>query len=200
LGYAARDRGDTAPALALLAEGLALVTELGDRRIIALALDGVAGLAIAWGQPERAARLFGAAAALREANGLPVDPAHRAAQGRDVAAARAAVGEDAFATGWASGVALPLPVAIAEATAIAAPAPDTVPTPPPSNQADLLGLTPREREVLRLLAKGLSDREIAATLSISERTAGNHVQHLMEKINVDSRTAAAVFAVRHDLG
>ena len=200
LGYAARDRGDTAPALALFTEGLALVTELGDRRIIALALDGVAGLAIAWGQPERAARLFGAAAALREANGLPVDPAHRAAQGRDVAAARAALGEDAFAAGWASGAALPLPVAIAEATAIAAPAPDTVPTPPPSNQADLLGLTPREREVLRLLAKGLSDREIAAALSISERTAGNHVQHLMEKINVDSRTAAAVFAVRHDLG
>jgi DNA-binding NarL/FixJ family response regulator len=37
-------------------------------------------------------------------------------------------------------------------------------------------------------------------LSISERTAGNHVQHVMQKINVDSRTAAAVFAVRHDLG
>ncbi len=76
----------------------------------------------------------------------------------------------------------------------------TVPTSPPSNQADLLGLTPRESEVLRLLAEGLSDREIAEALSISERTAGNHVQHAMQKINVDSRTAAAVFAVRHDLG
>ncbi len=200
LGYAARDRGDDARALALFAEGLALFTELGDRRIIALALDGVAGLAVAWGQPEHAARLFGAAAALREANGLPVDPASRAAHGRDVAAARALLGEDAFAAGWATGAAFPLPVAVAEATAIAALAPATVPTSPPSNQADLLGLTPRESEVLRLLAKGLSDREIAAALSISERTAGNHVQHVMQKINVDSRTAAAVFAVRHDLG
>jgi predicted ATPase/DNA-binding CsgD family transcriptional regulator len=63
-----------------------------------------------------------------------------------------------------------------------------------------LGLTPRESEVLRLLATGLSDRQIAAALSISERTAGNHVQHAMQKIGVDSRTAAAVFAVRHDLG
>ena len=46
----------------------------------------------------------------------------------------------------------------------------------------------------------MSDREIAEALSISERTAGNHVQHAMQKIGVDSRTAAAVFAVRHDLG
>ena len=66
--------------------------------------------------------------------------------------------------------------------------------------AAALSLTPRETEVLRLLAVGRSDREIAAALSISERTAGNHVQHAMQKIGVDSRTAAAVFAVRHDLG
>ena len=200
LGYAARDRGDDARAVALFAEGLAPFTEVGDRRIIALALDGVAGLAIAWGQPERAARLFGAAAALREASGLPVEPAFRAAHTRDVAAARAALGEVAFSAGLATGAALPLPVAVAEVMATASPASGAVPASPPPNQADLLNLTPRESEVLRLLAKGLSDREIAAALSISERTAGNHVQHVMEKINVDSRTAAAVFAVRHDLG
>jgi DNA-binding NarL/FixJ family response regulator len=61
------------------------------------------------------------------------------------------------------------------------------------------GLTPREGEVLRLLAHGLSDREIAAALAISERTAGNHVQHVMQKLDVDSRTAAAVFALRRGL-
>ena len=200
LGYAARDRGDAARAGALFAEGLAPFTEVGDRRIIALALDGVAGLAIAWGQPEIAARLFGAAAAQREASGLPVEPAFRAAHERDVVAARAALGEDAFAAGWATGAAAPLPAAVAEATGIAATAPETLPTPPPSHQVDLLGLTPREIEVLRLLAVGMSDREIAEALSISERTAGNHVQHAMHKIGVESRTAAAVFAVRHGLG
>jgi DNA-binding NarL/FixJ family response regulator len=62
-----------------------------------------------------------------------------------------------------------------------------------------LGLTPREIEVLGLLAAGMSDREIAEALSISERTAGNHVQHAMQKIGVESRTAAAVFAVRNNL-
>jgi DNA-binding NarL/FixJ family response regulator len=63
----------------------------------------------------------------------------------------------------------------------------------------VFGLTPRESDVVRLLAEGLSDREIAAALSISERTAGNHVQHILEKLDVDSRTAAAVFAVCHGL-
>jgi non-specific serine/threonine protein kinase len=199
-GYAARDRGDTAQALALFAEGLALFAELGDRRIIALALDGVAGLAIARREPERAVRLFGAAAALREASGLPVDPACRAAQGRDVATARAVLGEDAFAAGWTTGATLPLAAAVAEAAAVATPAPGPMPESPPLSKAERFGLTPRENEVLRLLAAGMSDREIAAALSISERTAGNHVQHAMQKIGVDSRTAAAVFAVRHDLG
>ena len=70
----------------------------------------------------------------------------------------------------------------------------------PSREALRLGLTLREVEVLRLLAEGLSDRGIADALSISERTAGNHVQHAMQKIGVESRTAAAVFAVRHNLG
>ncbi len=199
LGYVARDRGDLARSVALFAEGLSLFTKLGDRPMIALALDGVAGLAIAQGRPERAARLFGAAEALQEASGLLVEPAFSAAHERDVAAARAALGEEAFASGWAEGEALPMTEPIAEATAIDATAPGTAPKSLPPDQADLLGLTPREREVLHLLAEGSSDREIAAALSISQRTAGNHVQHVMQKLAVDSRTAAAVFALRHGL-
>lgn len=193
-GYAARDRGDSARAMTLFTEGLAALTELRDRRMIALALDGVAGVSITSEQPDRAARLFGAAAAMREADGMPVEPAYRTAHARDVAAARAMLGEDALAAAWADGAALPLPAAVAEATAIAVPPSLSQPKP-----ADRFNLTPREAEVVRLLAEGMSDREIAQSLSISERTAGNHVQHAMQKIGVDSRTAAAVFAVRHDL-
>ncbi|MGB3328857.1 MAG: LuxR C-terminal-related transcriptional regulator [Thermomicrobiales bacterium] len=69
--------------------------------------------------------------------------------------------------------------------------------PATTTSAATFGLTPREVDVLRLLAEGMSDRQIAEALSISERTAGNHVQHAMQKIDVDSRTAAAVFAVRN---
>ena len=60
-------------------------------------------------------------------------------------------------------------------------------------------LTPREAEVLRLLAQGLSDREIAEGLFLSSRTVGGHVTSLLTKLDLDSRTAAAVYAVRHGL-
>jgi predicted ATPase/DNA-binding CsgD family transcriptional regulator len=60
-------------------------------------------------------------------------------------------------------------------------------------------LTPREREVLRLVAEGLSNRAIGESLSISERTVENHVMHLLTKLDLPSRTAAAAYAVRHGL-
>jgi DNA-binding NarL/FixJ family response regulator len=65
--------------------------------------------------------------------------------------------------------------------------------------AAALGLTPREREVLRLLADGLSDREIAAELFLSPRTVGWHVTHLLAKLGVPSRAAAAATAIRRGL-
>jgi DNA-binding NarL/FixJ family response regulator len=61
------------------------------------------------------------------------------------------------------------------------------------------GLTMREVEVLRLLAQGCSNREIAGQLSISDRTAGHHVQHIYDKIGRSTRAAAALFAMQHDL-
>jgi DNA-binding CsgD family transcriptional regulator/tetratricopeptide (TPR) repeat protein len=60
------------------------------------------------------------------------------------------------------------------------------------------GLTPRELEILRLVATGKSNRAIADALSISERTVENHLSHMLAKLNVDSRTAAVAMAV--DLG
>jgi DNA-binding NarL/FixJ family response regulator len=61
------------------------------------------------------------------------------------------------------------------------------------------GLTEREIEVLGLVARGLSNREIAARLVVSPRTAEHHVQHIYGKIGVSSRAAAALFALEHDL-
>jgi HD-GYP domain-containing protein (c-di-GMP phosphodiesterase class II) len=61
------------------------------------------------------------------------------------------------------------------------------------------GLTAREVEVLRLLARGLSNREIAERLVISPKTAGNHIEHIYAKIGASSRVAASLFAVDHGL-
>ena len=61
------------------------------------------------------------------------------------------------------------------------------------------GLTPREVEVLRLLARGLSNKEIAARLVISPKTVANHVEHIYAKIDASTRAAAGLFAMQHGL-
>jgi DNA-binding CsgD family transcriptional regulator len=63
----------------------------------------------------------------------------------------------------------------------------------------LSGLTGREVEVLRLLARGLSNRQMAAQLSVSQKTVDNHVQHIYDKIAVSTRAGATLFALQHDL-
>ena len=61
------------------------------------------------------------------------------------------------------------------------------------------GLSPRELEVLRLVAAGKTNREIAASLVISEHTVARHVQNIFAKLGLSSRSAATAFAFEHDL-
>ena len=63
----------------------------------------------------------------------------------------------------------------------------------------LSDLTKREIEVLKLIANGLFNKEIAATLNISERTVKNHISNIFKKIKVSDRTQAAVFAIKNNL-
>ncbi|ORW74102.1 HD domain-containing phosphohydrolase [Mycobacterium saskatchewanense] len=71
----------------------------------------------------------------------------------------------------------------------------------PARRANLRpdGLTPREVEVLRLVARGASNKEIAASLVISEKTARNHVERTYAKIGVSNRIGASMYALRHGL-
>jgi predicted ATPase/DNA-binding SARP family transcriptional activator len=115
LGRVAGDQGDYGAARALLEESLAIFRELGHKREIAMNLEGLAAVAVAEAQSERAVRLFGAAEGLREAIGAPLPPADRAEHNRSVAAARTALGEEAFAAAWAEGRALSLEAAISYA-------------------------------------------------------------------------------------
>ena len=61
------------------------------------------------------------------------------------------------------------------------------------------GLTPREVEVLRLLARGLSNKQIAASLVIAPKTVGNHVEHIYAKTGASNRAGAGLFAMQHGL-
>jgi non-specific serine/threonine protein kinase len=163
---------------------------------LAKTLAGVAAVVAVQGRMERSVRLAAAAAALREQIGVPTEEWQRATYDHALELARSAISPEAYQEAWAAGFAVPLPDAIAEALAAAEPAASPSNPTEPTDPAARAGLTPREGQVLRLLVDGLSDREIAAALSISERTAGNHVQHIMQKFDVDSRTAAAVVGVR----
>jgi HD-GYP domain-containing protein (c-di-GMP phosphodiesterase class II) len=69
----------------------------------------------------------------------------------------------------------------------------------PRRRQALCGLTAREIEVLILLARGMSNKQIADRLVITPKTAGNHVEHIYAKIDASSRAAAAMFAVQHGL-
>jgi NarL family two-component system response regulator LiaR len=66
---------------------------------------------------------------------------------------------------------------------------------------DPLGpLSPREREVLRLIARGHSNRQIARDLAIGEQTVKTHVRSILNKLGLQDRVQAAIFALRHQTG
>jgi non-specific serine/threonine protein kinase len=115
LGNVAFWKGDYGEMVALLHEAILLGSNIGARGLMAEGLESLAWVAVAAGQPERAARLSGAAEALREALVVPLRPVQQAGHDQAVQAMRATLGEEAFAAAWAVGRALPLEAAIAMA-------------------------------------------------------------------------------------
>jgi len=88
--------------------------------------------------------------------------------------------------------------AIAEARACFTPA-EPAPASDPAGRRPGIDLTPREMDVLHLLTKGLTDKEIGEALFISWRTAQGHVASILNKLGVSSRSAAAGAAFRSGL-
>jgi predicted ATPase/DNA-binding CsgD family transcriptional regulator len=202
LGRIAVRQGDVAGALEWFERSLGLWRQMGARRSIAECLDGIAAAAALAGEAHAAARLLGAAAALREhlnvgiparmhqtIEELATDLRHRL--GDETWLAERAVGramslDDAIEAGFATVEAVRQ--SIAEQRAASAAPPNWDP-----------GLTPREHEVLTLLVRGYSDKEIAEALFISPRTAMTHVSNILSKLEVTKRTAAANVAVLRGL-
>jgi non-specific serine/threonine protein kinase len=192
LGETARDRGDDARAADLLTQGLTAFRELGDLVGVGLCLIGLASVAGATGQVTLAARLFGAAEAIHDAIGHRPTPGEDPRRERVAAALHARLDEPAVAAAWAEGRALSLDRVAAEAVALAAiVATETVAE---RRGPAAFGLTPKEREVLCLLVEGLSNPEIADRLFVARRTITTHVEHIFAKLEVRTRTEAAIRA------
>ncbi|HSH77284.1 MAG TPA: tetratricopeptide repeat protein, partial [Herpetosiphonaceae bacterium] len=111
----AHERGDWPRATGLYQQSLTLAQELGHRWEIAASLEGLAGVAAGQDQPGRAARLWGAAEAIRKQFGLPLPPAERTRYEAAVARARAMLGDQALEAVWAEGRAMTLEQAVAYA-------------------------------------------------------------------------------------
>jgi predicted ATPase/DNA-binding CsgD family transcriptional regulator len=198
LGDAAREQRQFDTALGHYQECLAHSWAQRDQLGVADALLRLAQILVERGDPEPAARLFAAAEAQHERAGVKLYWEVRAGYEAAVSRCREMLGDERFQAAWAAGRALPAEQAVAEGAAIqpapASSAPAGTVRQPPHAQ-----LSPREREVLRLIAEGRSDREIADALSIGLRTVHTHVTGILNKLGVSSRTAAAAYAVRHDL-
>jgi len=190
LGYLALAAGNWADAAARFADALTLFQRLGEERGLAECLIGFGCLAAAAGRAADAGTLFGAAEAGLEALGTQLWLANRPDYERWRARARGSLGTVAFARTMAAGRLL----ALGEATAMALePGPGRRRVPVRAD-GKTSSLTPREREVAQLVARGLTNRQIAGTLVISEKTAANHLQHVLEKLDLRTRTQLAARA------
>ena len=208
LGMLAAQRDEWDRMVACYAEAAMVCRAFGDRPFAGGRLDGAAAAAVALGRLELAVRLYAAADVVRLAVGITHIPGdhHQVApqdHERALATARATLGPSRFAAMWAAGAALSLDEAIAEVSSLAhsvdAAARGDHVAPTPRELVTPAGLTPREHDVLRLLASGMTDKEIAAALAIGRRTVSSHVEAIRAKLDAPSRTAAVAIAMRDRL-
>jgi DNA-binding NarL/FixJ family response regulator len=190
LGIGAIREGDHEEAVARLAESLAVLQETGNP-LYMHNLELLAAAVSMQGDYRRAALLFGAAEALREAVSAFVLPLYRAEYDRGVAVASAGLDESTFAAAWSEGRAM----TPAEAVEYALGTEESAAL--PSKDTSLLSA--REVEVLALVAEGLTDPQVAERLYLSPRTVGQHLRSIYRKLGVPSRAAAAKVALQRGL-
>ena len=191
LGAAAWRRGDLDRATGLEQQSLRL--HRNDRMGSAFCLEALAWIAASRHQYERAAALLGAATGLWQFMGTTLDGnQHVAGYHRDCERqARQALGEAAFQAAYRRGLELPAADAVAYALQQPAKKPPTKPPAPAVSEG--APLTSRELQVARLVTRGRSNKEIAAELVISQRTAENHVEHILAKLGFTSRAQVAAW-------
>jgi ATP/maltotriose-dependent transcriptional regulator MalT len=202
----AAQRGDYAVARQRYAEGLAIALDIEHTNYIASGLKGLGCVAAAQGLPTWAALLWGTAEPLRESRSVAIP---QALYDRMVAVVRSQLGESAFEEALARGRTMTLAQALASPEAFAPQAtlrlppaqavPGSSPAAPAGHPISPAGLTAREVEVLRLVAQGLSDAQVAEQLVISPRTVNWHLTSIYSKLGASSRSAATRYAIEQHL-
>jgi len=149
-------------------------------------MDGLAMVAAMRGQHARAWRAAGAADGLRDSAGVRSTLQLHEERDRRLEAAARALGAAGRAREWQAGRSAPL-----EAVIPAAQFETEV------ESSDVTRLTRRELEVALLIAEGLTNRQIAERLFIAERTAESHVEHILNKLGLHSRTQVATWTIEN---
>ena len=196
LGFIELIKGDHESAAALLEESLSVLRGSEDKFCLAYGIFGLAAVAGARAEPCRAARLWGAAEGLREEIGVvsltqweldAYDYEGRVSAARDMLGDEGAW-QEAFARGRAMSAEEAVEYALSQ---------EGVPAAPESPAVDWRTenpLTCREEEVAALVARGLTNRQIASELHLSERTVENHVSNILRKLGFVSRAQVAAWA------
>ncbi len=191
LGGVLRDSQQHAEALAMFQRGLGLAQAVGDHRLIAVALAGIATLLIHDGQNRLGAWMFGGVAGLRPIAGRPSFLRANEAAWQDARArARAAIGSDQFGMAWNAGGRAPLQDLTD--TARSAILLGRNPFPPPRQP-----LTKQEKSLLRLVLQDQTTGRIVDLLGISGRTVGSHLNAIFRKYGVNSRLELLALASKH---
>jgi predicted ATPase/DNA-binding CsgD family transcriptional regulator len=215
-------RGELSTARAQLAEALGLAQRMGNRRRMAFALASVATLAALDGDPARALRFDAVSVRVVAEMGILRVPPRLPLRAQVMERARETLGVVAASAAVTAGSELSLEQAADEALAWLASAEQSVPaeTPamlhpasPPSSPSpggrpsvpvlpadtDGVSLSPRQLEVAALIARGLTNRQIADELVITEGTAANHVKAILAGLGLESRVQVAVWAIERGL-
>ena len=195
LGLAALMRADHERAETLLEESLTILWEEEDQQTLVECLEAMAGVAGARSQARRAARLWGAAQALREEIGAPLPSHELALLEPHLTTARSLVEEEAWEVARTEGRAMTLERAVEYALSEEDPEPHVIPTPkrppPVGPRSDVL--TRREEEVAAMVAQGMSNRQIAQELFLSEHTVKRHISKILRKLGLASRAEVAAW-------
>jgi len=177
--------GEPEAAAELLREAIAL--RLTDRTLLAFLVEALAWCHSAEGAHDRVARLLGCADAVWRLSGARVGEMspYQAFDEQCAAPARKALGDEAFGTAFAEAAGSGLDDVIGCALG-ERPAPEAA-----SRTAEPGGLTRRQREIAELVARGMTNKEIAAALVLSGRTVEGHVENILVKLGLTSRTQVA---------